>query len=151
MARDGTLDINLPIAGYHGLFQLCDHFEAPTVAKGILKSLLQMLRQREYPPDLDAWEVFKIAANQDDPVLAKEAVQHFVNSGHKHRAMSYDNPAHFIFAEIPRKYAQALYESGFQVTTGHSRYKHTTKQYEGALIWTPNDMKANGDSFGLSQ
>lgn len=149
MTRSGTyLSIDLEIEYFNELFQLCD---APSVCSSILQVLLIRITAKVYPAGLDAWEVFKIAAKHDCKSLAIEAVKNFEKCGYTHDLIFNDVPERFIFADIPQKYAMALYRSGFEVTQGGQTYNNSTGKYERSSHWTVRAVGSRGDHFMLEQ
>lgn len=96
---------------------------------------------RVYPADLDAWEIYKIAAREDD------AIESLGYSGYTHRSMFFDDPARFIFADIPTKYALALYRSAFSHSEGRQIHNPYRKSSSKSLTWVPNEIETLASNF----
>lgn len=140
LCRSGTLDIEANIDDFHQIFKLCDRFDAPDVTKNILNTLRLRVRGRDYPAGLDAWELFKIAANQDDEDLATAAIHRLQTCGHTHKSLVFDNPAEFMFADMPPRYQVAFFKCAFRVQT---------RRFEEVQTWEPNSLDDMAKLFRL--
>lgn len=121
-----TTRIYVEIKWYKELLDLADLFQAPTIAAQVMQSVLLHMSETSGKPVLDAWDVFKLAAQRDDELLAKAAIRSFHLSGYDVALILGGNKPAF-FEGIPPRYIYALMYSTFQQTAlrkNHDRSRH---------------------------
>jgi len=74
---DLPIACSLTLAICTGVFELCDHFEAPQVYTTMSQNTQDRLQIAEHIREMDVWEVFKAAAIRDDVELATAAIKAF--------------------------------------------------------------------------
>jgi hypothetical protein len=90
------------------LLKLSDMFGTPQVERNVLNSMrIAMTFETGRKPPIDAWGVFKVAAERDDLALAKAAVGRLGLSGHSIMDIVFKKPASFVDG-IPSRYLHAL-------------------------------------------
>lgn len=100
-------DFKLGFVDIEDFVDLCDHLQASAIKLSVLKSLKVHLGNVTLNLQFDAWEIFKLAANQGDIALAKLAIGHFDKSGIAVRKFFAIQSTTF-FDDIPPRYVYAL-------------------------------------------
>ena len=90
------------------LLKLSDMLGTPLVERNVLNSMrVAMTFETGRKPPIDAWAVFKVAAERDDIALAKAAVSRLGLCGHSIMDIVFKKPASFVDG-IPSRYLHAL-------------------------------------------
>lgn len=147
MSMSTAMLINLDIKGYKESYKeylaLADLFQAASIGDYIMQCVLQdMKHPTGGKPQLDAWDVFKLAAERNDLELAKAAIRCFTLSGYDVASILGSNKPAF-FDGVPPRYVYALTQSTFKVPASNDGYLHQTRH---GLVRQPSQI---ADDFTL--
>jgi hypothetical protein len=130
------------------LLKLSDMFGTPQVERNVLNSMrVAMTYEKGRKPPIDAWGVFKVAAERDDVVLAKAAVRCLGLCGHSIKDILFRNPPSFVDG-IPARYLHALLRCSLMMPSGLHPHHHEYSQESRQPIST-RDWEAAADNFSL--
>jgi hypothetical protein len=99
-------DFKLSFVDIKAFVDLCDHLQCLAIKLSVLKSLKIQMANINLKQTFDAWEIFKVAANQGDVALAKLAIGHFERSGIVRDLFAKQSAT--FFDDVPPRYVYAL-------------------------------------------
>jgi hypothetical protein len=134
--------IFIEISLHKEILGLCDMFQAPTIAQIVLDTLTANLMSDNPGTQLDAWDIFKVAAIRDDIVLAKAAIRAFDSLGHDAAKMIATEEPSF-YDGIPSRYVYALSRAVVRQPGPESR------GYRGSSIHMKSSKQIS-EAFALS-
>ena len=102
--------IRLTAGDYEDLLKLCDFFQAAVVEQLVVKSIAAAMKSKVYDSKLNAWEIFRFAANRNNYALAKLAVGCFDRAGVNKDSMASAQPPS-LYSDIPVRYIYHLFRS----------------------------------------
>jgi hypothetical protein len=127
MSTASAMSMDMGITPYKEYLALTGLFQAPLLEGYIMQYVLQDMNPADGEPELDAWDVFKLAAERNNAELAKAAIRCFTLSGYDVASILGSNKPAF-FDGIPPRYVFALMQSTFKVPASNDGYLHHSRQ-----------------------